>query len=60
MNLRRVIVAKMNPVLTNDMSYLGDYGYALRTAATLMDDKGATRWADEHRERAYYLRTLAR
>lgn len=60
MNLSRVIVAKMNPVLTSDAAYLHDYGYALRTAASVMDAKGATRWADSHRERAYYLRTLVK
>lgn len=58
--LRTALVAKMEPVLTDDFAYLGQYAYALRVVAGTADNIGKARYADAQRARAYHLRTLAR
>lgn len=58
--LRTALAAKMNPVVTDDPAFLHQYGYALRVVASVAQRTGREHYGDLQRERAYYLRTLAR
>ena len=58
--LRTAACGIITPVLTDDMAYLGHYGYALRIIGATAERVGNERYADHLRAKAYHLRTLAR